>query len=51
MQDIDPTAWIAPSAQLFGAITIGANASVWHNAVMRADSVSTSTSLESTGQW
>lgn len=37
MQDIDPTAWIAPSAQLFGAITIGADASVWHNAVMRAE--------------
>ena len=37
MQDIDPTAWIAPSAQLFGMITIGADASVWHNAVMRAE--------------
>jgi carbonic anhydrase/acetyltransferase-like protein (isoleucine patch superfamily) len=37
MQDIDPTAWIAPSAQLFGAIAIGADASVWHNAVLRAE--------------
>src|SRR5262249_54453017 len=37
MQDIHPTAWIAPSAQLFGKIAIGANASVRHNAVMRAE--------------
>jgi carbonic anhydrase/acetyltransferase-like protein (isoleucine patch superfamily) len=35
--DVDPSAWIAPSAQLFGAVTIGADASVWHNAVMRAE--------------
>jgi carbonic anhydrase/acetyltransferase-like protein (isoleucine patch superfamily) len=34
---IDPSAWIAPSAQLFGAVTIGADASVWHNAVLRAE--------------
>ena len=34
---IDPSAWIAPSAQLFGAITIGPEASVWHNAVLRAE--------------
>jgi carbonic anhydrase/acetyltransferase-like protein (isoleucine patch superfamily) len=37
MQNIDATAWIAPSAQLFGALTIEAGASVWHNAVMRAE--------------
>ena len=37
MQDIHPTAWIAPSAQLFGRISIGADSSVWHNAVMRAE--------------
>lgn len=37
MQDIDPAAWIAPSAQLFGRIAIGAGASVWHNVVMRAE--------------
>jgi carbonic anhydrase/acetyltransferase-like protein (isoleucine patch superfamily) len=35
MQDIDPTA--APQRELFGMITIGADASVWHNAVMRAE--------------
>ena len=34
---VDPSAWIAPSAQLFGAVTIGADASVWHNAVLRAE--------------
>jgi carbonic anhydrase/acetyltransferase-like protein (isoleucine patch superfamily) len=37
MQDVDATAWIAPSAQLFGAVTIGPGASVWHNVVMRAE--------------
>jgi len=37
MREIDPTAWIAPSAQLFGKIFIGAGASVWHNVVMRAE--------------
>ena len=37
MQDIDPTAWIAPSAQLFGKIVVGSGASVWHNVVVRAE--------------
>ena len=37
MQDLHPTAWIAPSAQLFGRVTIGEGASVWHNAVLRAE--------------
>jgi carbonic anhydrase/acetyltransferase-like protein (isoleucine patch superfamily) len=37
MQDIDPSAWVAPSAQLYGAIAIGPGASVWHNVVMRAE--------------
>jgi carbonic anhydrase/acetyltransferase-like protein (isoleucine patch superfamily) len=37
MQDIHPTVWVAPSARLFGAIVIGAGASVWHNVVMRAE--------------
>jgi len=36
MQEIHPTVWIAPSAQLFGKVFIGGGASVWHNAVMRA---------------
>lgn len=35
--DVDPTGWIAPTAQLFGAVRIGAGASVWHNAVLRAE--------------
>jgi carbonic anhydrase/acetyltransferase-like protein (isoleucine patch superfamily) len=37
LQKIDPSAWISPSALLSGAVTIGAGASVWHNAVMRAE--------------
>jgi len=34
---IGPGGWIAPSAQLFGAISLGAGVSVWHNAVLRAE--------------
>ena len=34
---LHPSAWIAPSAQLYGRITIGEGASVWHNAVARAE--------------
>jgi len=34
---IDPSAWIAPTAQLYGAITIGRDVSIWHNAVLRAE--------------
>jgi carbonic anhydrase/acetyltransferase-like protein (isoleucine patch superfamily) len=37
MQDIHPSVWLAPSAQLFGKITIADGASVWHNAVLRAE--------------
>jgi len=37
MQEIDPDAWIAPSAQLFGKISIGAGSSVWPNAVIRSE--------------
>lgn len=37
MQDVDPTAWVAPTAQLFGRIALGEGASVWHNAVLRAE--------------
>ena len=37
MQSIDASAWIAPSAQIFGRISIGAGSSVWHNAVARAE--------------
>jgi len=38
MLDIDDSAWIHESAQLFGHITIGAESSVWPNVVMRAES-------------
>ncbi|MEV0945224.1 gamma carbonic anhydrase family protein [Rhodococcus sp. NPDC049939] len=34
---IDETAWIAPTAAVLGATTIGAEASVWYSAVLRAD--------------
>ena len=34
---IDPTAFIAPTATLIGDVTIEAGASVWYNAVIRAD--------------
>jgi len=37
MPDIQPSAWIAPSAQIFGAVAVGERASVWHNAVLRAE--------------
>ena len=37
MQDLHPSAWMAPSAQVFGRVAIGAGASVWHNAVLRAE--------------
>ncbi len=34
---IDPTAYIAPGAQIIGNVEIKANASVWFNAVIRGD--------------
>ena len=34
---IDPTAWIAPSADLIGDVRLGPRASVWFGAVIRAD--------------
>lgn len=37
MQSLDPSAWIAPTAQLFGRIALGAGSSVWHNTVLRAE--------------
>lgn len=39
MQSIHESVWIAPSAQLYGKIAIGAGSSVWHNAVARAECV------------
>jgi carbonic anhydrase/acetyltransferase-like protein (isoleucine patch superfamily) len=35
--EVDPTAWIAPGAVLAGAVTIGAEASVWYATVVRGD--------------
>ena len=34
---LDATAWVAPSADLIGDVRLGANASVWFGAVIRAD--------------
>ncbi len=34
---IEPSAWIAPSADLIGNIKIGENSSVWFNCVIRSD--------------
>ncbi len=34
---IDPTAFVAPGAQLIGDIEIGAEASIWYNCVLRGD--------------
>lgn len=35
--DIDPTAFVHPDAIIIGAVTIGAHASIWPTAVLRAD--------------
>jgi carbonic anhydrase/acetyltransferase-like protein (isoleucine patch superfamily) len=35
--EIDPTAFVAPSAQIVGDVTLGPQASVWFNAVLRGD--------------
>lgn len=34
---VDPTAWLAPTATLIGDVRIGPGASVWFGAVLRAD--------------
>ena len=34
---IDPTAWVAPSADLIGDVRLGRRSSVWFGAVIRAD--------------
>ena len=34
---VDPTGWIAPSADLVGAVVLGKHASIWFGAVVRAD--------------
>jgi carbonic anhydrase/acetyltransferase-like protein (isoleucine patch superfamily) len=35
--DIDPSAWIAPDANLIGRVVVEADASVWFGATMRGD--------------
>ncbi|MCL1871287.1 MAG: gamma carbonic anhydrase family protein [Promicromonosporaceae bacterium] len=35
--EVDPTAWIAPTATLIGRVRIGPRASVWYGAVLRGD--------------
>ena len=35
--EVDPTAWIAPDAQVVGRVRVGAGASVWFGAVLRGD--------------
>ncbi len=34
---VDPTAWIAPDAQVMGAVDLGPESSVWFGAVLRGD--------------
>ncbi len=34
---VDPTAWVAPSAELIGDVTLAESASVWYQTVVRAD--------------
>ena len=34
---VHPTAFIAPTANLIGDVTVEENASVWYNTVLRAD--------------
>jgi len=37
LQSIHESVWIAPSAQIYGKISVGEGSSVWHNAVARAE--------------
>jgi carbonic anhydrase/acetyltransferase-like protein (isoleucine patch superfamily) len=34
---LDPTAFVAAGARVIGGVTLGADSSVWYNAVLRAD--------------
>lgn len=34
---VDPDAWVAPGAQVIGDVTIGPDASIWYNVVVRGD--------------
>ncbi|KQM19237.1 acetyltransferase [Sphingomonas sp. Leaf24] len=35
--DLSPDSWVAPSADVIGAVRLGAGASIWFGAVVRAD--------------
>ncbi len=35
---IDPSSWVAPSAELYGEIAVGADSSIWPQCVVRAES-------------
>ncbi len=35
--EIDPTAWVAPTAAVMGNVTLAKNSSVWFGAVLRGD--------------
>ena len=35
--DVHETAWVADTAQVMGAVSLGENASVWFGAVLRGD--------------
>jgi carbonic anhydrase/acetyltransferase-like protein (isoleucine patch superfamily) len=37
MPQIDPSAFIAPGCRIIGDVTIGAQASIWYNCVIRGD--------------
>ena len=37
MPTVAPDAWIAPGAQMIGNVTLGSEASVWYNCVLRGD--------------
>ena len=37
LQDIDPTAWLAPGVQLYGRVRVGPGASLWPNCVVRCE--------------
>jgi carbonic anhydrase/acetyltransferase-like protein (isoleucine patch superfamily) len=37
MSTVDPSVFVAPTATLLGAVKLGASASVWYGAVLRAD--------------
>jgi carbonic anhydrase/acetyltransferase-like protein (isoleucine patch superfamily) len=40
MQSIDPSVWIAPGVQIYGKVAIAEHASLWPNAVIRAEAQS-----------